>query len=75
MRQVRAAERNQARDERGPIVQLRTLDERLGDGIGAVRERMRLLARPDHVGTGALSINRSARIGRVEVYAGGGRSR
>jgi len=44
MRQARALERAEAREERGPIVQLRTLDERLGDGIGAARERAKLQA-------------------------------
>lgn len=42
LRQQRAEERKAARDERGPAMQLRELDKRLGAGVGAKRERARL---------------------------------
>jgi len=42
MRQARALERLQLREERGPIVQLRELDRRLGENVGAAKERGRL---------------------------------
>lgn len=43
LRQARALERLQLREERGPIAQRRELDRRLGEGIGAESERRRLL--------------------------------
>jgi len=41
-RRKTALERNEARSERSPQQQLAVLDERLGKGVGAEKERARL---------------------------------
>lgn len=43
-RKRRADERDRERAKRTPAEQLAILDERLGEGVGAVRERARLEA-------------------------------
>lgn len=71
-----ANERNVARAKRTPVVQLRRLDQKLGAGIGAKKERARLLQQLQEVPNGMAQTSEGKRFpfpilftdGYVRVY-------